>query len=138
MKLIGAALIVAFIVVSAAAQSVTTAQTNTSKIDIKGGKKVTVTGCIAKNPGGGFMLTDSQTGGMKYALVTDDDLAGYVGRRVEVNGKVTDQGDAKMKIESKVVGTSGEANAKTEVKGDLGGLHYLGVRSVKAIPGSCK
>jgi hypothetical protein len=139
MKLIGTALgVVLSCAAGATAQSVTTVQTNTTTINIKDGKRLTVVGCIAPNPGGGFMLTEPDTGGMKYALVTDDDLTGYVAHRAVVVGKVTDQGDARMKIESKVVGTTGETKAKTEVKGDLVGLHYLGVKSVKAVPGDCK
>lgn len=139
MKLIGAVLgIVAMGVAGVGAQSVTKAQTSTTTINIKDGKRITVVGCVARNPGGGFMLTEPDTGGMKYALVTDDDLAGYVAHRAQVVGKVTDQGDAKMKIESKVVGTTGETKVKTEVKGDLVGLHYLGLKSIKPVPGTCK
>lgn len=139
MKLIGAALgLVVTVGTIVSAQTVTTVQTSTTTIDVKDGKRVTTIGCVSRNPGGGFMLTEPATGGMKYALVTDQDLASYLGRRVEVNGRVTDKGDAKMSIESKVVGTSGEVKAKTEVKGDVVGLHYLGVRSLKVVPGTCK
>ena len=58
------------------------------------------------------MLTSSESGRMKYALVTDDDLSKHVGHRIEVRGKATDKGDAKVTIETKV-GTSGSSSAPT-------------------------
>jgi hypothetical protein len=82
------------------------------------------------------MLTDD-TGAMKYALVTNRDLAKHVGHRLQVRGKATDRGDGKVMIESKV-GTGGDkAEAKTELKGDMPGMHYLGVDSVKMISKTC-
>jgi hypothetical protein len=81
---------------------------------------------------------------MKYALVTDDDLSKHVGHKVEVRGDATDKGDAKMKFESKVKGTTGDdrnkdkgkMESKTKAEGDLG-LHYLGLKSLKMISTSC-
>jgi hypothetical protein len=114
------------------------------KIVIKDGKDIKTVGCIQRNPGGGYMLTSIASGGMRYALVTDDDLSKYVGHRVEVAGKATDLGKSKVKIESKTtsenraVGTSGvvEAQSTTETTGELG-MAYLGLKSVKIVPGSC-
>ena len=91
------------------------------------------------------MLTDTSTGGMKYALVTDDNLSKHVGHKVEVKGEATDKGDAKMKFESKVKGTTGDdktkdkakMESKTKAEGDLG-LHYLGMKSLKMISTSCR
>lgn len=114
------------------------------KIVIKDGKDITVEGCLKRNPGGGFMITD-KAGAMMYALVTDDDLSAHIGHRVEVQGTATDRGSAKMKIESSV-GTSGVLGqerisstnkATRETKGDLG-LHYLGLKSLKMIADSCR
>ena len=142
MKLIGATLgIVAICTLGAGAQTSTTKKEDKTKIKVKEGKEITITGCVERNPGGGFMLTDSRTGGMKYALVTDDDLSKHLGHKVEVRGDATDKGDAKVKIESKVKGTTGgtkgdKKEVKTEHKGDLG-LHYLGVKSLKMISTSC-
>jgi hypothetical protein len=75
---------------------------------------------------------------MKYALVTDDDLSKHLGHRVELKGKASDRGDGKVKIES-TVGTGGDKEtAKTEVKGgDMSGMHYLGLKSLKMISASC-
>ena len=113
----------------------TTTKTKT-KIEVKDGKDITVSGCLERNPGGGYMLTTTQ-GAMKYALVTDDDLSKHVGHRVEVKGKAADRGDGKVKIESTVGSGDDKAKAKTEIKGDMSGMHYLGVKSLKMISTSC-
>lgn len=136
MKLIGATFAAAILCITgAAAQSQVTEQQDRQKIEIKDGKKVTVAGCLATTRDGGYVLTDD-AGGLKYALVTDKNLDKHVGARVEVRGKATDRGDAKVKIESKV-GTSGSTSeAKTELKGDLD-LRFLGVDSVKRLSKSC-
>src|SRR5438874_6684154 len=103
MKLIGAAIgLAAMCAIGASAQTQTTRSETKKKIEVKDGKQVTVSGCLERNPGGGYMLTSSASGGMKYALVTEQDLSKHVGERVEVKGKAADKGDAKVKIESKV------------------------------------
>ncbi|OLE81640.1 MAG: hypothetical protein AUF76_12430 [Acidobacteria bacterium 13_1_20CM_2_65_9] len=146
MKLIGAALgFAAMCAIGAGAQTTTSKVEAKNKIKVKDGKEVTITGCVERNPGGGYMLTDSSTGGMKYALVTDDNLSKHVGHKVEVKGEATDKGDAKMKFESKVKGTTGDdktkdkakMESKTKAEGDLG-LHYLGMKSLKMISTSCR
>jgi hypothetical protein len=139
MKLICASFGVAVMcTVGLAAQSGTT-ETKT-KVDVKNGKDVKVTGCLERDAaGGGYVLTSSR-GSFKYALVTDDDLSKAVGRRVEVKGKAADRGDGNVKVESSV-GTSGKdkTEAKTEMKGpDMAGMRYLGVKSVKTIAGTCQ
>ncbi len=97
-----------------------------------------MTGCLERNPGGGYMLTNSE-GGLKYTLGTKDDLSEHIGHRVLVKGKAADKGDGKVKIES-TVGTTGseKTESKTEVKGDdMAGMRYLGVKSVKMLDKSC-
>ena len=137
MKLICATFgVAAMCAIGLGAQSGTT-ETKT-KVEVKDGKSVKVSGCLERNPGGGYMLTDRE-GGLKYALVTDDDLSKHLGHRIEVSGKAADKGDGKVKIDSKV-GTSGsdKTETKTEMKGeDMAGLRYLGVKSVKMISASC-
>jgi hypothetical protein len=138
MKVISTAFCLAAIcAVGLGAQSGTTETKTKTKIDVKDGKDITISGCLAANPDGGYMLTTT-SGAMKYALVTDDDLAKHVGHRMEVKGKAADRGDGKVKVES-TVGTSGGETAKTttEMKGDMAGMHYLGVKSVKMISKSC-
>lgn len=135
MKLICATLgLAAMCAVGLSAQSGTT--TTKTKIDIKDGKDVTVTGCLETNPGGGYMLTTSG-GALKYAVVTDDDLAKHLGHRVELKGKAADKGDGKVTIESEVKTGDDKAKAKTELKGDMAGMHYLGLKSLKMISTSC-
>ena len=136
MKLICATFgLAAICAVGLGAQSGTT--TTKTKVDVKDGKDITVSGCLESNPGGGFMLTTT-TGAMKYAIVTDDDLQKHVGHRVELKGKAADRGDGKVKIESEVKSSDGDkAKAKTEMKGDMAGMHYLGMKSLKMISTSC-
>lgn len=135
MKLICATFgLAAICAVGLGAQSGTT--TTKTKIDVKDGKDITVTGCLENNPGGGYMLTTT-SGAMKYAVVTDDDLKKHVGHRVELKGKASDKGDGKVKIESTVKSGDDKSKAKTEVKGDMAGMHYLGMKSLKMISTSC-
>jgi hypothetical protein len=119
------------------AQSGTTETKTKTKIDVKDGKNITISGCLAANPSGGYMLTTTR-GEQKYALVTDDDLSKHLGHRMEITGKAADRGDGKVKIES--TGTSGSGDktkVKTELKGDNPDMNYLGVKSVKMISKSC-
>ncbi len=127
---------------AAAAGAQTMQTTEKSKVEIKGGKEVTVSGCLERGPEGGYLLTSSRTGDMKYMLVTNDDLSKHLGHRVEVKGRATDKGDAKVKIEDKVKsesthGDDKERTSSREVKGDLPDMHYLGVKSVKMLADSC-
>jgi hypothetical protein len=148
MKLIGAAFGIAEMCAAGAgaqtARPTDRAVDIEKKIEVKDGKDITVNGCLERNPGGGFMITN-EAGAMKYALVTTDDLSGHVGHRVEAQGIAADRGAAKVKIES-AVGTSGVLGdqrisstnkATREAKGDLG-LKYLGLKSVKMISESCR
>jgi hypothetical protein len=91
------------------------------------------------------MLTNvaDTTGALhSYVLVSDDtDLSKHVGHRVQIDGKAADRGDGKIKTETKtkmkVDGDDKETKAKSEVKGDLAGLPYLGVKSLKMVAASC-
>jgi len=122
-------------------------QTTKSKITVKDGKEVAVTGCVEPTASGtGFMLTDAadKSGRVhRYLLVSDDvDLSKHVGHRVEIKGKATDRGDARIETESKtktkVEGSDDkETHGRTELKGDLSGLPFLGVKAVKMIAAAC-
>ena len=112
--------------------------TDNTKIEVKDGKDVTVAGCVVRNAAGGFVLTTSEMGRLKYVLVTDDNLEKYVGRQVEIKGKAADRGKAHVKIDEKVKSDDErlddkEARSQTEIKGDLPGMHYLAVKSVKPL-----
>ena len=138
MKPIYAAFGIAALCVGALGAQSSTTETKT-KVEVKEGKEVHVSGCLDRNAEGTYLLTTSD-GDLKYALVTDDDLSKHIGHRIEVKGKAADKGDGKVKTETSV-GTSGseKVERKTEVKGtDLEGMRYLGVKSVKMIADSCK
>jgi hypothetical protein len=146
MKLIGATFVVAAAcAVGLGAQ--TSERTTKEKITIKDGKDVTVVGCVAPTASGtGYMLTDAADKNGRvhsYMLVSEDvDLAKHVGHRVEIKGKAADRGDGKIETESKTTtkGTSGEekeTHGKSEIKGDLSGLPFLGVKSVKMVAAAC-
>jgi hypothetical protein len=110
-----------------------------TKIEVKGGKEVTLTGCLERSSGPtDYELTD-EVGRLKYAVVTDDDLNKYVDRRVEIKGRAADRGDGKVKVERKVEGTSGDTSqAKVEARGDASMLPYLGMKSIKTIAQTCR
>jgi len=147
MKLIGSALAIsALAAVSLGAQEIKTTTKEKSKIEIKDGRSVTVTGCVEKSVDGRYMLTDRR-GDMSYMLITDDvNLSKHVGHFVQVKGLATDRGDAKVEVEQKV-GTSGEVDCKktgdtkttttTKIEGNTD-LRYLGVKSVKKLDDSCR
>jgi len=142
MKLIGAAFgIAAMCAVGAAAQTGTSTVDAKTKVRVKEGKEVKVTGCLERNPSGpGYLLTDRTTGGLKYMVITNDDLSKHVGHMVEVKGDATDKGNGKVQIETKAKGTSGDQKTRvestTEAKGDLA-MRYLGMKSLKMISTSC-
>ena len=103
------------------------------KIEVEDGRKIAIVGCLARNPGGGYMLMND-TGGLQYDLVTNKDLSTQVGNTVEVRGKATDLGDAKVKIES---ADGNDTKITSELKGKLG-LKYLGVDQVKSLAQRCQ
>ena len=116
-----------------------------SKITVKDGKSMTVTGCIAPVTGGsGYVLTNvaDKSGRLRdYMLVSDKtDLAKHVGHRVQIEGKATDRGDGKVAIENKTKTKVEDADdKKTETKSEIegGSLPYLGVDSFKMIAAVC-
>lgn len=102
----------------------TTTKTKT-KIEIKGGKDVTVIGCLERRPGGDYVLTSvrdkDRLEHSRYALVTSQDLSEHVGERVEIKGKAVTNGDGKVSIESKTKtevenGKDQETKTKSEVR----------------------
>lgn len=132
----------------AAAGAAQTSQTESkSKIAVKDGKKVLVTGCVEPTASGtGFMLTnvaDKSGAWHSYMLVSDDaDLSKHLGHRVQIEGIATDRGDGKIETETKTKtksehGDAKETRTRSEAKGDLARVPYLGVRSVKMIAAAC-
>src|SRR5438045_4156511 len=87
----------AFCAVGLAAQTQETQTTTKTKIEIKGGKNVTVTGCLERRSNGEYVLTEARNDGRveysQYALVTSQDLSKHVGERVEIRGKAVTKND---------------------------------------------
>jgi hypothetical protein len=119
-----------------------------SKITVKEGKSATLTGCVMQSSSGptNFMLThvaDKKGSVHDYHLVAQDgELSKHVGHRVLIDGKVTDRGDAKVKVErtekTKVEnGDDKKTTGEAELKGDIDDMPYLGVKSLKMIAAVC-
>jgi len=117
-----------------------------TKVSVEDGKTVTVTGCVQRTADGEYILTNvaNKDGALSsYVLAADDeDLGKHVGHRLEVTGKAADQGKGKIKVETKNESKVGDGDkakteSKSEVKGDLKGLPYLGVKSVRMIASVC-
>jgi hypothetical protein len=118
-----------------------------TKITVEEGREVTVTGCVSRSAEGAFRLSHvaNEDGALgSYTLVGEDadDLEDLVGHRVEVKGKAADKGTGKVEIESRSevddgVGDTRKRESKTEVEGDLHGLPFLGVKSVRSLASVC-
>jgi hypothetical protein len=113
-----------------------------SRVIVEDGKDLTVTGCVGRNPDGGYTLTNAagKDGAMNsyiLARLKDDDsvedLKDHVGHRVEIEGKAADKGDGRIRVET----DSGKTESKSEMKGDLSGLPFLGVKSSRMIATVC-
>jgi hypothetical protein len=132
----------------ATAMTVTAQNESKSKVTIKDGKEVSVTGCIAAAPGGkdaGYVLTNAadKKGTLPdYTLVgKDDDLDKAIGHRVEITGLAADRG-GKVEVETKTKtkvehGHDQESHTKSTMKGDMPGLTFLSVKSMKVIAAVC-
>jgi len=134
-------------VICAAALSAQTQETKTTtktKIEVKGGKDVTVVGCLDRGANGDYRLTRvraKRSDPSEYSLVTTEDLSKHVGERVEIHGKVVSQGNGTVSVESKTKievehGKDSETKAKTEgaiaVK-----TPFLGVTSTRTLGATC-
>ncbi len=136
----------AFVGATASAQVQTKTQTN---VKVKDGKDMELTGCVETTSGpASYMLTNALTDGKNgtathnYFLVGDTgDLKNHVGHMMQIKGKVSDRGDAKLTVETKTKverehAPDSNSKGKTEVKGDSN-LPFLAVSSVKMLRASC-
>jgi len=128
------------------AQSQETKTTTTTKVETKGGKDVTVRGCIERSANGDYTLTNvrgrSSMSPSRYALVSSVDLSTHVGHRMEIHGKSVMNGDGKVVVESTTkteVEHGRDQESKTRMEGTTGALDtpVLGVKSMKTLSGSC-
>jgi hypothetical protein len=128
------------------AQTQETKTTTNTKIELKGGRDVTLIGCLDRNSNGDYLLTRVPTNRRKeasqYTLITSEDLSKHVGERIEIRGKVVVNGNGKVSVESTTKtevdnGTDRETKAKTE--GAIGALDmpFLGVTSTKTLGSFC-
>jgi hypothetical protein len=139
MKLIGAT--IGVVVLSACGVAGQTTKSET-KIEVKDGREITTTGCVEHAARNRYLLTSVNGGALQYVLVGKDDIGKHVGQRVEVSGKATDLGDAKVKIESKsktevADGADRKERSTTVESGDVSGLPLLGVKSIKKLASTC-
>ena len=110
---------------------------------VEDGKEITVTGCIERNPDGGYTIThatgkEGVVGSYILARLdgADDELNGlkdHVGHRMELKGKAADRGEGKLRILTE----NRRTEAKAEVKGDLVGLPFLGLQSTRMLASVC-
>ena len=121
-----------------------------TKLEVKDGKDVTLTGCVERHADTGgaaqYQLTqvaDKKNELHSYLLVGEEgELKDHVGHMVEIKGKAADREDGKVKVETKTKVDREHADdikteSKSELKGDLIGLPLLGVRNVKMLRPSC-
>jgi hypothetical protein len=143
-RLLGCALAMAAMsVVAASAQSEVK---RTTKVEVKGGKEITTSGCVERMGDGRYSLT-GVGGEVQYILIGHENVAKRLGHRVQVHGKATDLGDAQVKTETKTStkvdvengpDQHSEHTTTSEQKGDIAGVRYLNVDSVKTLADSCR
>jgi hypothetical protein len=114
-----------------------------TKVIVEDGKEMTVTGCVERGAAGGYTLThaagkDGVVGSYMLARLggADNELdkfKDHVGHRMEVKGKAADKGDGRLRIETE----NKRTESKSEVKGDLDGLPFLGVKSARMLASVC-
>jgi hypothetical protein len=120
-----------------------------TRITVEEGKDVAVTGCVVRTGEGNLALTngaDKDGAVGSYMLLAEGDvldiLKDHVGHRVELKGKAADKGDGRLKIKSESEVRTSEGDRKkrestTNVEGDLDGLPYLGVKTVRMLASVC-
>ncbi len=143
-KLLGYALGLA--VMSAVSLNAQVEIKRTTKVEVKGGKEITTTGCVDRLADGRYSLTGIG-GEVQYVLVGEENMAKRLGHRIQVRGKASDLGDAEVKTETKTStkvdvdhgpDERGHRKTTTEEKGDLAGIRFLSVDSVKNLADSCQ
>jgi hypothetical protein len=120
-------------------------------IVVEDGEEMTLTGCVQRTAEGGFSLTNAagkkgSVGTYMLAATDDeddlDDLDKHLGHRVEVVGKAADKGKGRIKVHTKsemkkAEGGNAKSETKSEVKGDLAGLPFLGIKSFRMVASVC-
>ena len=143
------AIAIGLTVVSAGALGAQTQETKTTtktKVEMKGGKDVTVIGCLERRDNGDYTLTKIRdardTDPTRYTLITDDNLSKHVGERVRIEGKTVSAGDGTVSVKSDTkteVENGKDLELKSKTEGTTGTLDipFLGVKSLKTLSPSC-
>lgn len=133
--------------------AVVAAQDTKTRVIVEDGKEMTVTGCVQRNTDGSLTLTnvagkEGVVGSYILAMLDNDendrlnDLKDHVGHRVEIAGKAADRGTGRIRVKTesevrKADGGKGKTETRAELKGDLNGLPFLGVKSARMIASVC-
>jgi hypothetical protein len=138
---------VALAVTGAHAQSTELTRKTETKISVKEGRDVTVTGCVTAQPGeNSFALSnvsDRERELGNYLLVGEvGEVREHVGHFVEIEGKAADRDKGKVEVKTRTeIERDGEKDStrktKTQIEGDLTGLPYLAVEKVKMLRPTC-
>ncbi len=136
--------------VEAAAVAAQVKTKSETKVEVKGGKEVHLTGCIEPASGpSAYMLTGVATSEKTpeivhnyYLVGKTDDLEKHIGHVLEIDGKALDRGKGELDVETKTKierehAPDAKEKSKTEIKGDSAPLPFLDVESVKMLRASC-
>jgi hypothetical protein len=113
----------------------------TTNIQMRGGKGVTLRGCVEADPDGGYLLThvvDKDGVSQRYVLVTTNAFfSTHVGQRVQVEGKLGDRthGHVDVVTDTKTDGVN--AHVETNARNDAAATRYLGPDHMKTLATSC-
>jgi hypothetical protein len=124
---------------------------SSTRIVVEDGDDMTVTGCVQRTPEGSYSLTNAagrkgSVGTYMLAATDDeddlDDLDKHLGHRVEIVGKAADKGKGRIKVltrseSNKPEGGKAKTETRSEVKGDLAGLPFLGIKSFRMLASVC-
>ncbi len=142
MKLCYTALAVVLATGLAAAQS--SDQKSTTKVKVDEGKSITVTGCVERGADGTYTLTNvaNKDGARELPARRHRRQRSRQHRQARRSSRGDRRqggrsGKGKIKVESKAEGTSGKTESKSEIQGDLKGIPYLGVKSLRMIASVC-
>ena len=124
---------------------------SSTRIVVEDGEEITVTGCVARTAEGSYSLTNAAgrkgaVGSYVLAVTNDeddlDDLDEHLGHRVEIVGKAADKGKGRIQVLTKTEakkpeGGKAKTETRSEMKGDLAGLPFLGIKSFRMLASVC-
>ena len=125
--------------VTLAAQATET--TTTTNIQMKGGKSVTLSGCVEADSDGGYLLThvaDKAGALSSYVLVTTNEyFAKHIGQRVRIEGKLADRTHGRVDVTSDTNTNGVQSHVETDARTDPAPIRYLGPDHMKTIATYC-